>query len=258
MHATHHTRFLGRRRLLLSGAVVVLGGTACATREPLVPIQSTAMLPVGAVDAHHLDNRDIETRQVVSGTTAPGPWMLSQTTQIEMNPGLQERFKSMMASLAPRFHVGFEAQLLRKLRAAGVNFTLLNDMPAAVAARVGRNGVSHLAGSHDAVLDIILDAAGFRPLLREQVLTPEAYVAMDLVSAKTKKSIDGARYSFDRRNIVDDPRHLRCEANQTYKTTAELLADLPGAVKVLEVGFARLADVVANDVVQLTRGQALE
>jgi hypothetical protein len=35
---------------------------------------------------------------------------------------------------------------------------------------------------------------------------------MNLVSASTKQSIDGAKYSFHRRTIVGDTRHVRCEA----------------------------------------------
>jgi hypothetical protein len=51
-----------RRRVVITIVGAALGGTSCATRPPLAPLRSLAVLPVGDVDAHHLDNRDIETR----------------------------------------------------------------------------------------------------------------------------------------------------------------------------------------------------
>ena len=245
-----------RRRIVVTVAAAALGGASCATRTPLAPLRSLAVLPVGNVDAHHLDNRDIETRIVASGGPPP-PGSFATPSVIVVDTPSRERFAAGMAVLNPAFHRGFEGALLGHLRAAGIAFTRLDDEAAAKQARSQRSGVAGLAGGADAVLDIVLDAAGFRPYGKEQVLTPEAYVEMNLVSASTRQSIDGAKYSFDRRTIAGDPRHLRCERDQTYDSLAKLLGDLPRAATIIEAGFQRLADVVARDVVQLVQGKAL-
>jgi hypothetical protein len=245
-----------RRRAVITVAAAAIAGASCATRVPLAPLRSIAVLPVGNVDAHHLDNRDIETR-VVTGGGPPPPGSFSTPSAIVIDQPVRQRFASGMAALNPAFHRSFEGALLGHLRAAGIAFTRADDEAAAKSARGQRGGVAALSGGADGVLDIVLDAAGFRPYGKEQVLTPEAYVEMDLVSAATRQSIDGAKYSFDRRAIGGDPRHLRCEPNQTYDSLAKLFADLPGAAKVLDAGFQHMAEVVARDVVQLVQGKAL-
>lgn len=247
---------LDRRRIVITIGAVTLGGASCATRAPLVPLRSLAVLPVGNVDAHHLDNRDIETRVVAGGGPAP-PGSFTTPSVIVVDTPARQRFAAGMAALNPAFQRGFEDALAGHLRTAGIAFTRLDNEAAAKQARSQKGGVAALAAGADGVLDIVLDAAGFRPYGKEQVLTPEAYVEMDLVSAATRQSIDGAKYSFDRRAIAGDPRHLRCEADQTYSSVAKLMDDLPRAVKVLEAGFRRMADIVARDVVQLVQGKAL-
>ena len=244
------------RRCAVIVIAAALTGASCATRTPLAPLRAIAVLPVGNVETHHLDNRDIETRVVASGGPAP-PGSFATPSAIVIDSPARQRFSAGMAALSPAFHRSFEGALLGHLRTAGIAFTRVDDEAGAKHARNQRGGVAALAGGNDAVLDIVLDAGGYRPYGKEQVLTPEAYVEMDLVSAATRQSIDGAKYSFDRRAIAGDPRHLRCEPGDTFASLDGLLADLPRAAKVIEAGFQRLAAVVANDVVQLTQGKAL-
>lgn len=245
-----------RRFILLSLVATALGGVSCASRNPPFALRSLVVLRVGNVESHFLDDRDIETRAVSNGGPLP-PGTFRAPTSFALDAQAKQRFATGMGALNPAFHRAFESALLGQMRAAGIAFTRFDDEVAAQQARKQRGGVAALARGADAVLDVTFDAAGYRPYGREQVLTPEAYVEMDLVNASNQLSIEGAKYSFDRREIVGDPRHMRCESSVTYDSLAKLMNDLPRATKTLESGFMRLADVVAKDVVALARGTAL-
>lgn len=245
-----------RRFIVLSIAAAAFAGVSCATRPPAAPIRSLAILRVGNVDRHQLDERDIETRAVSIGGPPP-PGSFATPSPFVVDASAKQRFTTGMGALNPAFHRVFESSLLAHLRTAGIAFTRFDDEAAARQARTQRGGVAALGKDADAVLDVTLDAAGFRPYGKERVMTPEAYVEMDLVSVATRQSIDGAKYSFDRRAIAGDPRHLRCGPDGTYASLATLLADLPRAAKIIESGFQQIAEVVARDVVQLAQGKAL-
>lgn len=228
--------------------------TGCAARPPVVPLTEVTVLPVANVDSHYLDPRDIERRAVT--IQAPAVTQKEPDLTQVIDRAAQDRFRSAMGAMNLTIHKSFENALIDRLQAAGVRYRRFADEAAAAAARNGRH-LGRLAGGADAVVDVQLSSLGYRPILRAPALTPEVYVELDVIRASDSASIDGAKYSYDWRQIAGEPRHFHCPDDALYKTLGDLMADLPRAAKHLEAGALRLVDKVADDITRLYRGEPL-
>jgi hypothetical protein len=247
-------RYALQRRVMLGlglGAALLAGG--CAARAPLARLSRVALLPVRPVERYSIDERDILTKTPPPSVAALGA---GAPVAVELfQRGQAQSFHDAVAALNPGFAESFKAEVARKLAGRGITVVELTDIAAAERARKQRQ-IATLSNDSDAFIDLTLSALGYRASFASRAYTPEVYVEFDLV-AKSGRSFDGALYSYDIRAPAGDLRQVQAPASQLIAKPDDLIRSAPAVVENLRFGLSKIADLVVDDIVALTRGQAL-
>jgi hypothetical protein len=247
-------RFVAQRRSLLGlGLGAALVATGCAARAPLAPLGRVALLPVRRVERYSIDERDILTR-----TPPPTVAAMGAGAPVAVEPlqrGQAQRFHEAIAALDPRLAESFRAEVATKLAGRGINVVELTDGAAAERARKQRQ-IATLSNDADAFIDLTLGALGYRASFASRAYTPEVYVEFDLL-AQSGRSFDGALFSYDIRAPAGDSRQVQAPESQLIAKPDDLIRNAPTVVENLRFGLSKVADLVVDDIVTLTRGKAL-